>query len=227
MALKEGRHNYSARTTVKNIEKKLKKIFWTSKIWAKPLCDLTKRSQTRTRVERTMVWGCDWWELMGRDTNTKAAIAIDTVFPTTIGFLWECCFNLMSVGGPNCILWMFYRKGPGRVGMVQVLGKRCSLQPCSRCLLSCKEGWAKLRTLRAEMFRDWWVSGHQSLSFLELWKRDPPWIYLLNEIMFCGRSIWNKGIIIRVEIYIKYIIYFICNIVYIGIIYTYLENYFL
>lgn len=31
----------------------------------------------------------------------------------------------------------------------------------------------------------------------------------------------------RGEIYIKYIIYFICNIGYIGVIYIHLENYFL
>lgn len=107
--LKEKRYNFSARATVKNIyRKKSKKTLWVNKIWAKPVCDFTKRSQSRKRVERMMVWGYDWWDFMGRDTNTKATVSGDTILATTTGLLWIWCQWAVKL-----YLWVLYGKGCG------------------------------------------------------------------------------------------------------------------
>lgn len=62
---------------------------------------------------------------MGRDTSTKAIIAIDIILAMTIGFFSGCCLKLMSVGDPNYIC----ESCRGRVGegciWFRSLEKRC------------------------------------------------------------------------------------------------------
>lgn len=40
---------------------------------------------------------------MGRDTDTKAIIAVDIMLAVAIGLFLECCLSPMSVSDPNYI----------------------------------------------------------------------------------------------------------------------------
>lgn len=75
---------------------------------------------------------------MGRDTSTKAIIAIDVILAMPIAFLLGCCLNLISVGDQNYI-WEVISGGWGRgERYIQSSNKRCSLQLCSHFFLNCK-----------------------------------------------------------------------------------------
>lgn len=130
MALKEKKRNYTARTTIKNIAKKSKKIFWASKTWAIPVCDLTKRSQNYNQGGENS--GLRLW-LMRVDGERHK--------PKSYCRLWyHLCYNHRTsqgmwfksvlMGGPDCICECSVGKVAGKRAMVQVLGKSCSFQLC-------------------------------------------------------------------------------------------------
>lgn len=60
---------------------------------------------------------------MGRDTSTKAIIAIDVILAMPIAFLLGCCLNLISVGDQNYI-WESYIGRVGKGGEVYSIFKQ-------------------------------------------------------------------------------------------------------